>query len=108
MGPIPPVSDEKLPDKVRALKWLDEEAKSEEEKKKGLVTNDSCEDLVHKKTEDLTPVDNHKLPEKQTGIKRTIKQFNIDTNKLTGLKNFAELSPNPLALPAYALPPTAN
>lgn len=72
------------------------------------MTNKSCEDLVHKKTEDLTPVVNHKLPEKQTGIKRAIKQFKIDTNKLTGLKNFAELSPDPLALPAYALPSSEN
>ena len=69
------------------------------------MTNKSCEDLVHKKTEDLTPIETHKDPSKQTGLKRTIKQFEIDRNKLTGLRNFTDLSPDPLALPPYALPP---
>ena len=69
------------------------------------MTNKSCEDLVHKVAEELVPIDNHKLAEKQTGIKRTIKPFEIDRNKLTGLRNFTDISPNPLALPHYALPP---
>lgn len=109
MGPIPPpTGKEQLPEKTRAIKWLDEENKGDVEKQKaGLVTNKSCEDLVHKKVEDLVPIDTHKQPEKQTGLKKTIKTFQIDTNKLTGLKNFSELSPDPLALPAYALPPSA-
>lgn len=60
---------------------------------------------MHKKAEDLMPVDTHRDASKQTGIKKSIKQFSIDRNKLTGLKNFTELSPDPLALPPYALPP---
>ena len=81
---------------------------SEEAKLKGLVTNKSEEDLVHKVAEDLTPIDTHKDVERnKTGLKCTIKPFIIDINKLTGLKNFTEISSNPLALPHYALPPGA-
>ena len=70
------------------------------------MTNRSCEDLIHKKAEELSPVDAHRDASKQSGMKRAIKQFEIDRNRLTGLRNFTELSPDPLALPAYALPPT--
>ena len=78
---------------------------TEEETKKGLVTNDSKLDLVHKKAEDLTPIENHKDAERQIGIKRTIKVFELDKNKLTGLKNFTEVRTDPLERPHYALPP---
>ena len=115
MGPIPPPNQEDPgPTKPRAIKWIDEappaakeaaDQPAKEEQKKTLVTNKSCEDLVHKKTEDLTPIETHKDPSKQTGLKRTIKQFEIDRNKLTGLRNFTDISPDPLALPPYALPP---
>ena len=108
MGPIPPPSEEDEQQKPRAIRWLDEHAKTDEEKKKGLVTNKSTDDLVHKNVEDLTPVENHKDAARQTGIKRAIKQFTIDRNKLTGLKNFTDISTDPLALPPYALPPSAN
>ena len=63
---------------------------------------------MHKKVEDLVPIETHKDASKQTGLKRTIKQFEIDRNKLTGLRNFTDLSPDPLALPHYALPPSAQ
>ena len=119
MGPIPPPNqsdDGAVPTKPRAIKWIDEAPQDsssapkdndEQAKKRGsLVTNRSCDDLVHKKAEELSPVEVHKDASKQTGMKRAIKQFEIDRNKLTGLRNFTELSPDPLALPAYALPPT--
>ena len=64
--------------------------------------------MVHKKAEDLTPIDTHKDAAKQVGIKKTIKNFEIDKNKLTGLRNFTEISLDPLALPPYALPPSAQ
>ena len=110
MGPIPPPSADENPTKPRprALKWLDESAKTAEEKKKGLVTNNSKDDLVHKVAEDITPVDNHKDAVKSSTVKKAIKDFNLCRNKLTGLKNFTEISLDPLALPVYALPPSAN
>ena len=123
MEPIPPASQEENNNNRKAtIKWIDEKvdastadasATAADKAKtatpiKGLVTNKSCEDLNLKKLEDLKPIDTHKNPAKQTGIKRAIKPFNIDVNKLTGLKNFTELSPNPLALPPYALPPSAS
>ena len=87
-------------EKPRAIKWLDQLPNmSEEAKLKGLVSNKSNEDLVHKMEEDLTPIDTHKHAVK---TKCAIKPFKIDINKLTGLKNFSELSPDPLALPHYA------
>jgi hypothetical protein len=75
MGPIPPPSQEEINPKQRAIKWYDEGVKTEEEKKKGLVTNNSCEDLVHKVAEELIPIDTHKDIAKQTGIKCAIKPF---------------------------------
>ena len=122
MGPIPPPNQEDPgPTKPRAIKWIDEDppkttevvaekpaTPKEVEQKKTLVTNKSCEDLVHKKSEELVAIDTHRDATKQTGIKRTIKQFVIDRNKLTGLRNFTEISPDPLALPHYALPPTTQ
>lgn len=95
---------------MRAIKWVDEEEPSKtniEGKKdqKGLVTNKSSEDLVHKVAEDLTPIDVHKDAAKKSSLKSAIKPFQIDVNKLTGLSNFTQLSPDPLALPPYALPP---
>jgi len=119
MGPIPPPNQEDPgPTKPRAIKWIDEAPPKstsatdepptpKEEQKKTLVTNKSSDDLVHKKAEELTPIDTHKDAAKQTGIKKTIKQFEIDRNKLTGLRNFTDISLDPLALPHYALPPTA-
>ena len=38
--------------------------------------------------------------------KSCIKPFKIDNNQLTGLKNFTEISKEPLALPSYALSET--
>ena len=82
MGPIPPPNQEDAgPTKPRAIKWIDEVSPKPteqpppptDEQKKCLVTNKSCEDLVHKKTEDLIAIDTHKDAAKQTGIKRTIK-----------------------------------
>ena len=117
MGPIPPPNQEDTgPTKPRAIQWIDEapaakeapEQPAKEEQKKTLVTNKSSEDLIHKKAEELTPIETHKDASKQTGLKRTIKQFEIDRNKLTGLRNFNEISPDPLALPPYALPPSAQ
>ena len=110
MGPIPPPSDQDSKElKKPAIVWVDElKDRTEEQKKKGLVTSSSKDDLTHKKLEDLTPVDNHKDPSKQTGKKSTIKPFNLDKNKLTGLKNFTEICADPLALPPYALPPSAT
>jgi len=65
MGPIPPPSEELGELITPAIKWLDlRENLTEEEKKKGLVTNNSREDLVHKVAEELVPIDNHKLAEK--------------------------------------------
>lgn len=40
-------------------------------------------------------------------MKSSLKPFKIDQNQLTGLRNFTEISKDPLALPAYALPETA-
>ena len=54
----------------------------------------------------MVPIATHKDASKLTGLKKTIKNFQIDINKLTGLRNFTELSPDPLALPHYALPPS--
>lgn len=111
MGPLPQPSteDERVPARKAAIKWIDQkEGLSEEEKKRGLVTNKSSEDLNNKKAEDLTPVDVHRDATKQVGIKKTIKNFKLDINKLTGLRNFNELSSDPLALPSYALPPSST
>ena len=74
MGPIPPPNQEDPgPTKPRAIKWIDEAppktteaadvkpaTPKEAEQKKTLVTNKSCEDLVHKKAEELVPIDTHK------------------------------------------------
>ena len=43
----------------RAIRWVDEGGRKDA-RQNGLVTNKSSEDLVHKKTEDLTPVEAHK------------------------------------------------
>ena len=95
MGPIPPASQEENNNTRKpTIKWLDEKpestgadasstantAKDPQNSKqatpaKGLVTNKSCEDLNLKKPEDLKPIDTHRNPAKQTGIKRAIKPF---------------------------------
>ena len=123
MGPIAPTGDEDADRKGRlmTIKWYDQEPtpaakdapadaaqasrEKDKEKKKTLVTNRSCDDLVNQRPEDLVPVETHKKP---VQLKRAIKQHDIDVNKLTGLKNFSEISPNPLALPPYALPPNSQ
>ena len=48
---------------------------TEEEKKKGLVTNKSCDDLNWKKAEDLVPIDTHKDAAKKSALKSAIKPF---------------------------------
>ena len=62
MGPLPQPNAEEEPPAIKpAIKWIDQqEGRTEEEVKKGLVTNKSSEDLNLKKLEDLTPVDTHK------------------------------------------------
>ena len=77
--PQPNAEEDPGPAKKRAIKWVDEkEGRTEEEQKKGLVTNKSSEDLNLKPTDDLKAIQTHKDPSKQTGIKKTIKTFNLD------------------------------
>ena len=66
MGPIPPPNDSDSKEvKKPAIMWVDEvKDRTEEQKKKGLVTSSSKDDLTHKNTENLTPVDTHKDPSK--------------------------------------------
>ena len=69
--------------------------------KKLLKTNQSKDDLNLKDPATLKPIDTHK---QQRTLKSTIKKFNLDYNKITGLANFNDISKDPLALPPYAKP----
>ena len=69
-----------------------------------MVTNASGADLIYKDPDGLEAVTTHKNDDKNKGLKASIKPFKIDQNQLTGLRNFTEISKDPLALPAYALP----
>lgn len=95
--------EEETSSKPRAIKWIDE-GSEKNEKKNALVTNKSSEDLSHKVVGNLTPIETHKDEQKRLSMKSAIKPFKLDLNKLTGLRNFTEISPDPLALPHYALP----
>lgn len=83
--------------KPRAIKWVDETGEKElkEPKKINLVTNlsekDELADLIYKDPNTITAVNTHKNEEKNKNLKSAIKKFNIDNNKLTGLKNFTEI-----------------
>mmetsp|Transcript_38589 Transcript_38589/g.50581 ORF Transcript_38589/g.50581 Transcript_38589/m.50581 type:complete len:82 (-) Transcript_38589:2659-2904(-) len=76
-GPMPPPpSEEEAMEKKRAIVWVDEkEGRTEEQKVKGLVTNASGEDLNLKDLEKLVPINTHRDASKQTGRKKTIKNF---------------------------------
>jgi len=74
MGPLPPPIEEQASSKPRAIKWIDE-GSEKNEKKNGLVTNKSSEDLTHKVAANLTPIETHKDAQKQLSIKSAIKPF---------------------------------
>ena len=61
-------------------------------------------DLIYKDPNNLNAIITHKNEEKNKSLKSAIKPYKIDNNQLTGLKNFTDLSKDPLALPSYALP----
>ena len=62
-------------------------------------------DLIYKDPNNLNVIMTHRNPKQ--GLKSAIKQYKIDNNQLTGLKNFTDICKDPLALPAYALPDNA-
>lgn len=69
-----------------------------------LAEKDELADLIYKDPNTLTAVTTHKNEEKNKNLKSAIKKYNLDNNHITGLKNFTDISKDPLALPAYALP----
>lgn len=96
MAPYNPPRDDNLPERKRAIKWVDND--QEPTQGPGLVTSNSKDDLNRK--ENLEPVQTHKR-EKQD-LKCAIKAFKLDVNQLTGIQNFTEISPDPLKIPDYA------
>ena len=94
MGPFPPANldDGREETKIQAIRWID----NEKDDKVKLKTNKSDEDLNLKDIIDLKKVVTHRENEIK---KRCIKPFVIDVNHLTGIKNFTQISKNPLAIP---------
>ena len=74
VGPVPPAHEFNNADNkqvARAIIWVDEKGQQ-----KGLVTNKSNEDLVHRVAEDLTPIETHKQDAmRKNKLKCAIKPF---------------------------------
>ena len=105
MGPLAPQEEPNGGEsKKTALKWLDNMDGDKLDKEK-LVTNKEDDDLIYKEADKIEKV---KIHHKEKQLKPAIKKYQMDTNKVTGIANFSQLSKDPLKIPDYGLPQSAK